>query len=184
MNEAAVKQGTTWAIDPAHSQIQFKVRHMMISTVTGTFDKFRSEVEMTGEDLSTAKVFFEADTASIHTGSADRDNHLRSADFFDVENHPKLTFKATSIENAGDNEWKVKGDLTIRGVTRPITLDMEWNGVNKDPWGNMKAGLVVRGKINRKDYGLNWNAMLETGGVLVSDEVRVECEVQYARQDK
>src|SRR5687768_1646010 len=109
MDQTAVKKGTIWTIDPAHSQIQFKVRHMMISTVTGTFDKFRSEVEMTNEDLLSAEVFFEAETASIHTGSTDRDTHLRSADFFDSENHPTLTFKATSIENAGGNEWKVKG---------------------------------------------------------------------------
>jgi polyisoprenoid-binding protein YceI len=181
MNEAAVKKGTTWAIDPAHSQIQFKVRHMMISTVTGTFDKFHSEVDMDGEDLSSAKVFFEAETASVHTGSADRDTHLRSADFFDAENHPKLTFKASRLEHVADNAWKVTGDLTMRGTTRPITLDMEWNGVNKDPWGNMKAGLNLRGKLNRKEFGLNWNAALEAGGVLVSDEVRIECEVQYAR---
>jgi polyisoprenoid-binding protein YceI len=181
MNEAAVKKGTTWAIDPAHSQIQFKVRHMMISTVTGTFDKFHSEVEMDGEDLNSAKVFFEAETASVHTGSADRDTHLRSADFFDAENHPKLTFKASRLEHVADNAWKVTGDLTMRGTARPITLDMEWNGVNKDPWGNMKAGLNLRGKLNRKEFGLNWNAALEAGGVLVSDEVRIECEVQYAR---
>lgn len=184
MNETAVEKGTKWTIDPAHSQIQFKVRHMMISTVTGSFDKFHSDVEMAGEDLASAKVYFVAETASIHTGSENRDKHLRSGDFFDAENHPKLTFKATSIENAGGNEWKVKGDITIRGTTKPITLDMEWNGLNKDPYGNMKAGLNIRGKINRKEFGLNWNAALETGGVLVSDEVRIDCEVQYARASK
>ncbi len=182
MNETAVRTETKWTIDPAHSQIQFKVRHMMISTVTGTFDKFRSEVVMTGEDLSSAKVFFEAETASVHTGSTDRDTHLRSADFFDAETHPTITFNATSLENSGGNEWKVTGDLTIRGTTKPISLDMEWSGVNKDPWGNMKAGLNIRGRFNRKDFGLNWNAALEAGGVLVSDEVRIECEVQYAQE--
>lgn len=183
MNGTAVEKGTKWTIDPAHSQIQFKVRHMMISTVTGTFDQFTSVVEMSGEDLSSAKVHFEAETASIHTGAPDRDKHLRSGDFFDAENHSKLIFKATSLENTGGNEWKMKGDLTIRGVTKPITLDVEWNGVNKDPWGKMKAGLNVRGKLNRKEYGLNWNAALEAGGVLVSDEVRIECEVQYSREE-
>jgi polyisoprenoid-binding protein YceI len=182
MNETAVKKGTKWTIDPAHSQIQFKVRHMMISTVTGTFDKFHSEVEMEGEDLSTAKVFFEAETASVHTGSNDRDKHLRSGDFFDVENHPKLTFTVNSIENSGGSGYEVKGDLQIRGTTKPVTLDMEWNGVNKDPYGNMKAGLNLRGKINRREFGLNWNAALEAGGVLVSDEVRIECEVQFTRE--
>ena len=179
--ETATTTTTKWAIDPAHSEVQFKVKHLMISTVTGSFKQFGAEAQLEGDDLTNAQVSFWADTASIFTNDEKRDAHLRSPDFFDSEQFPKLTFTSTRIEGSGSN-WKVTGDLTIKGVTKPVTLDVEWSGQAKDPWGNTKAGLNLSGKIDRKEWGLTWNAALETGGVLVSDEVRILCEVQLAHQ--
>ncbi|MCB0791197.1 MAG: YceI family protein [Flavobacteriales bacterium] len=173
---------TKWAIDKAHSEIRFKVKHLMISSVTGQFNEFGAEAELEGEDLSGARVSFWADTASVDTGAADRDKHLRSGDFFDAENYPKLAFQSTGLERSGDT-WKMTGDLTIKGVSKPITLDVHWAGVARDPWGHTKAGLTVSGRIDREQWGLNWNAALETGGVLVSNEVRIQCEVQLVQHD-
>lgn len=173
---------TKWVIDPAHSEIQFKVKHMMITTVTGSFKEFRSEVETKGEDFATAKVTFEANTTSIFTNAEQRDAHLRSADFFDADNFPVMSFVSSRLEKIDDESWQLNGDLTIRGVTNPVRLDVEFGGVGKDPWGNTKAGFSLNGKINRKDWGLNWNAALEAGGVLVSDDVRIFCEIQYSKQ--
>lgn len=173
---------TKWVIDPAHSEIQFKVKHMMITTVTGTFKEFKSEVETEGDDFSTAKISFETNTASVFTNADQRDAHLRSADFFDAENFPVMSFVSSRLEKIDDESWQLKGDLTIRGVTKPAKLDVEVGGVGKDPWGNTKAGFSLNGKINRKDWGLNWNAALEAGGVLVSDDVRIFAEIQYAKQ--
>ncbi|MRR21795.1 polyisoprenoid-binding protein [bacterium] len=173
---------TKWVIDPAHSEIQFKVKHMMITTVTGTFKEFKSEVETEGDDFSAAKVTFEAATESVFTNAEQRDAHLRSADFFDSENFPVMSFASSKLDKIDDDTWKLKGDLTIRGVTKPVSLDVEFGGIGKDPWGNTKAGFSLNGKINRKDWGLNWNAALEAGGVLVSDDVRIYAEVQYAKQ--
>lgn len=171
---------TKWVIDPAHSEIQFKVKHMMITTVTGSFKEFTSEVETEGEDFSTARIRFEAATASIFTNAEQRDAHLRSADFFDADNFPVMSFVSSKLEKTDDDNWQLTGDLTIKDVTKPVKLDVEFGGVGKDPWGNTKAGFSLSGKINRKDWGLNWNAALEAGGVLVSDDVRILCEVQYA----
>lgn len=173
---------TKWIIDPAHSEIQFKVKHMMITTVTGSFKGFSSEVETEGEDFSTARIRFEAATASIFTNAEQRDAHLRSADFFDADNFPVMSFVSSKLEKTDDDNWQLTGDLTIKDVTKPVKLDVEFGGVGKDPWGNTKAGFSLSGKINRKDWGLNWNAALEAGGVLVSDDVRILCEVQYAIQ--
>lgn len=179
--ETATATTTQWGIDASHSQVLFKVRHLMISTVTGSFKEFGGEAELQGNDLANAQVSFWANTASIFTNDEKRDGHLRSADFFDSEKFPKLTFKSTRIEGSGST-WKVMGDLTIKEVTKPVTLDVEWTGLAKDPWGNTKAGLNLSGKLDRKEFGLTWNAPLEAGGVLVSDEVRIECEVQLAKQ--
>jgi polyisoprenoid-binding protein YceI len=173
---------TTWVIDPAHSEVQFKVKHMMITTVTGQLTSFESTVEADSDDFTNAKVHFSADMNSITTNNEQRDGHLKSADFFDLENNPKLTFESTGFEKAGGDKFKLTGDLTIRGISKPVTLDVEFGGINKDPWGNLKAGFTVTGKINRKDWGLNWNAALESGGVLVSDEVRINCDVQFSKQ--
>jgi polyisoprenoid-binding protein YceI len=170
---------TKWAIDPSHSEILFKVKHLMITTVTGSFKEFGAEAELEGDDLSNAQVSFWANTASIFTNDEKRDAHLRSGDFFDSEKFEKLSFKSTKVEGSG-SDWKVTGDLTIKDVTKPVTLNVEWSGVAKDPWGNTKAGLNLSGKIDRKEFGLNWNAALEAGGVLVSDEVRILAEVQLA----
>lgn len=179
--ETATATTTQWAIDTSHSEVQFKVKHLMISTVTGTFKEFGAEAKLEGNDLAGARVSFWANTASLFTNDEKRDAHLRSADFFDSERFPKLTFTSTRIEGDGDS-WRMTGDLTIKDVTKPVTLEVEWNGMAKDPWGNTKAGLNLRGKIDRKEWGLTWNAALEAGGVLVSDEVRILAEVQLAPQ--
>lgn len=171
-----------WALDPTHSQIEFTVRHMMFAKVKGSFNSFSAEIEADPEDLTTASVSFTIDASSIDTNNNDRDAHLRSADFFDVENHPNIVFKATKIEKSGDGEYKVTGDLTIRGTTREETFSVSYNGSGKDPWGNVKAGFSAEGAINRSDYGLTWNAALETGGVLVGDEIKIFLEVQAAQQ--
>ena len=173
---------TKWAIDPAHSEIHFKVKHLVISTVTGKFEKFDGAVYSSSDDFSDAEVEFHADAASINTGVSDRDAHLKSPDFFDAATHPKLTFKSTSIKKTGDNEYLMKGDLTIRGVTRPVELNVEYGGTTNDPWGNTKAGFEITGKINRKDFGLTWSAVTETGGLVVSDEVKLQLGVELAKQ--
>ena len=174
---------TTWAIDPAHSEIHFKVRHLMITNVTGAFHKFEGTMEMDGEDLTTAHATFSADVNSLTTGNEQRDGHIKSPDFFDVANHPTITFTSTKIEKVdADSSFELYGDLTINGISKSVKLDVEFLGMPKDPWGNQKAGFTVNGTINRKDWNLNWNAALESGGVLVSDEVRIACELQLAKQ--
>ncbi len=174
---------TKWTIDPAHSEIQFKVKHLMITTITGSFQKFGADIEVAGDDLSKGKVEFWADAGSITTGDEKRDGHIKSPEFFDIANHPKITFKSTRSENVDhDGSWTLHGDLTINGVTNPIKLDVEWGGVQKDPWGNTKAGVTINGKLDRSKWKLVWNAALESGGVLVSDEVRIACEVQLVKQ--
>jgi len=169
-----------WVIDPAHSELTFKVKHLMISNVKGEFKNFTAEID--NEDFKNGSVKVTIKTSSIFTNSTDRDNHLKSADFFDVENHPSMTFESTNFTKVDDDEFKLKGMLTIKGVSKEVILDVEFGGTNKDPWGNEKAGFSFSGKINRKDWGLNWNAALETGGVLVSDEVKIGGEVQFAKQ--
>lgn len=169
-----------WVLDPAHSELTFKVKHLMISSVKGEFKNFTTEID--NEELENGKVKVNIETSSIFTNNADRDNHLKSADFFDVENHPKMAFESTKITKVDDTEYKLKGLLSIRGVTKEVVLDAEFGGINKDPWGNTKAGFSYNGKINRKDWGLNWNAALETGGVLVSDDVTISGEVQLVKQ--
>lgn len=145
-----------WELDAAHSEIEFKVKHMMITNVKGNFDNFKIDVDTEGEGFENALAKVTIDTASINTRNEQRDAHLKSADFFDVEKYPAITFDATSLEND-----QIKGDLTIRDVTRPVVFDLEFAGIQKDPWGNTKAGFIVEGKIKRSDFGLNWNAALE-----------------------
>jgi polyisoprenoid-binding protein YceI len=168
-----------WTVDPSHSEIQFKVRHLMISSVTGSFTDYTIEVESEEYDLMNAKVFFRAKLDSITTSNPDRDTHLKSPDFFDAANHPEVKFVGTSVK-PGDSkdEFQLTGDLTIRGTTKSITLDVEFGGIVKDPWGNTRAGFTVTGKLNRKDFGLSWNAMTEAGGLVVSDEVKINCGVE------
>lgn len=174
---------TKWAIDPSHSEVAFKVKHLMITSVKGKFSEFEASIFTTGEDFMTAEIDFWLNPASIDTGDAKRDEHLKSADFFDVENHKQITFIGNTYEQVdGDGSYELYGDLTIKGITKQIKLDVEFGGVMKDPWGNEKAGFSVNGKINRKDWELNWNTVLEAGGVLVSDQIKISCEIQLVRQ--
>lgn len=173
---------TKWGLDSTHSEISFKVKHLMISNVKGVFKDFSADVYTSGDQFMTSDIDLQINPASIDTGVADRDVHLKSADFFDVDNFTSINFKGSSLEKVDDEEFVLQGDLTIKGVTKPVKLDVEFGGVMKDPWGNQKVGFSVNGKINRKDFGLTWNAALETGGVLVSDEVKISAEVQLVRQ--
>lgn len=168
-----------WVLDPTHSEVLFKIKHLMISNVKGEFKSFSATID--GEDFTKSTLVATIDVSSIFTNNEDRDNHLKSADFFDVDNHKEITFTSTSFSRKDEENFILKGDLTIKGIRKEITLDVEFGGVNKDPWGNEKAGFSINGKINRKDWGLNWNAALETGGVLVSDEVRISAEVQFVK---
>lgn len=172
----------TWAIDPTHSEIGFKVKHMMFTNVSGKFNLFDATIENEEEQFETSAIGFSAEVNSINTGNDDRDNHLRSADFFDVENFGKLSFKSTAVRKVNEGEYEISGDLTIKNITKNITLTTEYSGLMKDPWGNTKIGLSLTGKINRKDFGLTWNAALETGGVLVGEEIKLNAEVQFVKQ--
>lgn len=171
---------TKWTLDPAHSEVTFKVKHMMITNVTGLLTDYSVEANSASDDFSNADVTFVGKLASINTGNEQRDGHLRSADFFDVEKNGEVTFKSTSLSKNG-SDLKLEGDLTIKGITKKISLDVEFGGIQKDPWGNTKAGFTVSGKLNRKDFGLTWNAQLETGGVLVSEEVKIAAEIQLVK---
>jgi len=173
---------TKWVLDPAHSEITFKVKHMMISNVRGEFRKFNAEASSDGINLIGSSVKANIDAASIFTNATDRDTHLKSADFFDVENHKELIFTGTSYTKGDDDKYILKGNLTIKGVTKEVVFDVEFGGINKDPWGNEKAGFSLNGKINRKDWGLNWNAALEAGGLLVGEDVKISAEVQLVKQ--
>lgn len=173
----------TWKVDPAHTEIQFKVKHLMITTVTGHFKKYDLEVVTENEDFNTAsKIEFTADINSIDTNNQQRDTHLKSADFFDAENHGQIKFVGKNYKSSGD-EAELNGDLTIRGTTKPIKLKVEYGGTVVDPYGQTKAGFTVNGKISRKEYGLLWNAATEAGQVVVGDEIKIHCEVQIVKQD-
>jgi polyisoprenoid-binding protein YceI len=173
---------TKWALDPTHSEIGFKVKHMMFTNVSGNFANFNVTAETSGDDFAGAKIEFTADTASVNTNNEQRDGHLKSGDFFDAENFPKISFLATSYKQVSGNDYELTGNLTIKDVTKSVTLNVENGGLMKDPWGNIKAGFTITGKINRNDFGLVWNAALETGGVLVSEEVKINCEIQLVKQ--
>lgn len=171
-----------WLIDPAHSEIQFKVKHLMITTVTGHFRKFNLVVETENEDFTTSKkIEFTADIESIDTNNEQRDTHLKSADFFDGKQYGQIKFTGKKYEVNGD-EAKFHGDLTIRGITKPITMNVEFGGIAVDPYGQTKAGFTVSGKLSRKEFGLNWNAITEAGGVVVADEIKLHAEVQLIKQ--
>lgn len=173
---------TKWTLDPAHSELQFKVKHMMVSNVTGSIGKFNVTVDTTGADLEDARIQFDAELDSLSTGNEQRDAHLKNEDFFDTGRFPTIHFDSTSFKKVNDNgDYELKGELTIQERTRPVTLQVEFGGQAKDPWGNIKAGFSVSGKINRKDWGLNYNAVLETGGVMVGEEVRILAELQMAQ---
>ena len=184
MKEAPTMKGveTKWKVDPAHSEIQFKVKHLMITTVTGYFKKFDLEVETDGEDFTRAKkILFTAEVDSIETNNPQRDAHLKSADFFDAENAKQIKFVGKKYEQAG-SDYKLTGDLTIRNITKPITLDVEYGGIVVDPYGQTKAGFTVTGKVSRKEFGLTWGAVTEAGQIVVGDEIKVHCEIQLIKQ--
>ncbi|HEY4208767.1 MAG TPA: YceI family protein [Puia sp.] len=173
---------TNWILDPAHSEVEFKIRHMMISTVTGKFTKFNAEVQTEDEDFMTAKVNFTVDVNSITTGNEQRDGHLQASDFFESPKFPQIKFVASRYENVdNDGSYEVYGKLTIRDVAKEVKLDAEFGGVIKDPWGNTRAGITVSGKINRKEYGLQFHAVTETGGLVVSDEVRIHVALEFIK---
>ena len=166
---------TNWTLDKQHSEVTFKVRHMMISNVKGAFTDFDATLQTEGEDFKTANVAAQVQVASISTNNADRDNHLKGEDFLNVEKNATITFKSTGLQD------DVTGELTINGVTKPVQLEVDFGGINTDPWGNTKAGFSFEGKIKRSDFGLNWNAALEAGGVMVSDDVKIAGELQFVR---
>lgn len=173
---------TKWTLDPTHSELSFKVRHMMITNVKGEFRKFDVSIQTEGADFTKSLIDVTIDAASITTNDETRDSHLKSADFFDTEKYSALAFQGNSLKKVGDDEYELKGILTIKGVSKEVTLDVEFGGISTDPWGNEKAGFSLTGKISRADFDLGWNAALETGGVLVSDEVKISAEVQFVKQ--
>lgn len=173
---------TKWVLDPTHSEIGFKVKHMMFTNVSGSFNSFEVTAETGSDDFSDAKIEFKANVNSISTNNEQRDTHLKSADFFDAEKFASIHFKATEFKKVDSNDFHLIGDLTIKDITKSVTLHVENGGLMKDPWGNLKAGFTITGKINRTDFGLVWNAALETGGVLVSEEVKINCEIQLVKQ--
>ncbi|PYI50843.1 YceI family protein [Paenibacillus flagellatus] len=173
---------TNWAVDATHSSIDFTVKHMMIANVKGSFKSFQATVEADPQDLTTAKIGFQVDVSSIDTRNGDRDAHLLSPDFFDAEKYPHITFQSTKIVGKGDGEYDVTGDVSIHGVTRPETFSVTFEGAGKDPWGNEKVGFSAQGKIKRSDYGLTYNAVLEAGGVLIGDDIKIALEIEAVKQ--
>lgn len=172
---------TKWVLDPMHSEVQFKVKHLVISTVTGSFKTFEGSLTTDSDDFSGADIAFSLDVDSIDTNQDQRDGHLKSAEFFDVETYPKITFKSTSFTKDGD-DYKLTGDLTIKDVTNTVTLDVEHGGVAADFYGNTKAGFEVTGKINRKDFGLVWDGVTEAGSVVLGSDIKLIINLQFAKQ--
>jgi polyisoprenoid-binding protein YceI len=173
---------STYKIDTAHSEVTFKVKHLMITNVTGSFTKFDATLEAAAADFSDAKISFEADVDSISTNNEQRDGHLKSEDFFAAEKFPKLSFVSSSFKKVNDAEYVLNGDLTIRGVTKPVELAVEYGGTMTDPYGQVKAGFEIAGKISRKEFGLTWTATTEAGGIVVSDDVKLNLAVQMIKQ--
>jgi polyisoprenoid-binding protein YceI len=172
---------TNWKIDNMHSIIGFKVRHMMISNITGNFSDFNADTTVVNDDFSTAKFNFEASIDSINTGVADRDGHLKSADFFDSASYPKLTFHSESITKKSDSEFEVSGIMNIKGVEKPIVLSMDYAGIAVDPYGQTKAGMSLTGKVKRSDFGLTWSAVTEAGNIVLADDIHLNCEIQLVK---
>jgi polyisoprenoid-binding protein YceI len=172
---------TNWKIDNMHSIIGFKVRHMMISNITGNFGDFNADTTVVNDDFSTAKFNFEASIDSINTGVADRDGHLKSTDFFDSASYPKLTFHSESITKKSDSEFEVSGIMNIKGVEKPIVLSMDYAGIAVDPYGQTKAGMSLTGKVKRSDFGLTWSAVTEAGNIVLADDIHLNCEIQLVK---
>jgi polyisoprenoid-binding protein YceI len=174
---------TKWLLDPMHSELQFKIKHLMISNVTGSLKNFHAEVETDDEDFSTAKINLEAQMDSISTNNEQRDAHLRNSDFFEVEKYPQLQFRSTKVEKVDSDTFVLLGELTMKGVTKPVKLNVEFNGTTKDPWGGERAGFMITGKIHRADWGINFNSVLETGGVVLGEEVKINSEIEVVKQE-
>ena len=173
---------TKWTIDNLHSEIGFKVKHMMITNVSGNFTQFNGSIQTEDHDFSKGKFEFSAEIDSINTGVADRDGHLKSDDFFNAEKYPQLTFKSTGVKRLSNEELVIEGEMTIRDVTKPVALSAELSEIVVDPYGQTKVGMAITGKIKRSDYGLKWNAVTEAGSIVVSDEIKLNCEVQFVKQ--
>jgi polyisoprenoid-binding protein YceI len=173
---------TKWILDPTHSDLGFKIRHLMISNVSGLLKNFSAEIDTQGDDFNTASIVLTADMSSITTNNEQRDAHLRTSDFFGTELYPELKFVSTNIQRADEDSFIVNGDLTMKGKSNPVSLNVEFNGITKDPWGNQRAGFSINGKINRSDWGINFNSLLETGGVALSEEVKINSEIQFVKQ--
>ena len=173
---------TNWIIDNTHSELHFKVKHLMVSWVTGSFKQFNATIETEGKDMSTAKVRFTADSNSISTNNEQRDAHLRTGDFFDAEKYPQLIFESEKLEKINEEDYKVYGTLTMRGVSKKIILNAEYGGITQDPWGNTRIGFSVSGKINRKDFGVSFSMVSETGGILLGEEVTINANAEFVKQ--
>jgi len=173
---------TKWVLDPMHSEVQFKVKHLVISTVSGFFKSFEGELDTANDDFSDASISFSLDINSIDTNQTQRDEHLKSAEFFDAAEYPKISFKSSSFTKEGDDEYALAGDLTIKGITKPVTLDVEFGGAATDFYGNTKAGFEITGKINRKEFGLTWSGVTEAGAVVVGEDIKLLINVQFAKQ--
>lgn len=173
---------TKWVLDPMHSEVQFKVKHLVISTVTGSFKTFEGELETENDDFTDAKINFSLDVNSLDTNQEQRDGHLKSAEFFDAENFPKISFQSTLFKKTGGDDFELKGDLTIKGITKPVTLSVEHGGSAADFYGNTKAGFEITGKINRKEFGLTWDGVTEAGSVVVGEDIKLIINVQFAKQ--
>jgi len=171
-----------WKIDASHSDVEFKVKHLMISSVTGYFGKYEGTAESSSDDFTDAKITFEADVNSISTKNEQRDQHLQAEDFFHAAQYPKLSFVSTGVKKVDDENYKIIGDLTMRGVTKPVELAVEFSGIVKDPYGQTKAGFDIKGKINRKDFGVSFHAVTDNGGLVLSDEVKLQASVQLVKQ--
>jgi len=173
---------TKWILDPTHSELGFKIKHLMITNVSGWFTDFAAEAKTDGIDFETAQIQLRVNMTSINTNNSQRDEHLRSSDFFEVKQHPELLFESTEFKKIDEENYRVYGNLTMKGITKPVQLNVEHSGVTKDPWGGERAGFIVTGKIKRSEWAVNFNALLETGGVALSDEVKIHSELQLVKQ--
>jgi polyisoprenoid-binding protein YceI len=182
MTTAAISAKGAWNIDASHSEISFKVKHLVVTTLTGKFDKFEGSIESPSDDFTDATIKFTADVNSINTSNEQRDGHLKSDDFFNAETYPHLSFTSTSFKKVSGNDFKLIGDITIRNITKSIELTAEFGGIMVDPWGNTKAGFELNGKIKRKEFDLKWDAITEAGGAVVSDDVKLHLNVELHKQ--
>ena len=179
---AVTSQAANWKLDAVHSSVEFSVRHLVVSKTKGGFDKFEAAAQFDAKDLSTGSVEFTIQIASIDTDNEDRDKHLKSADFFDAEKFPTMTFKSTKVHGVDGNGFMLTGNLTLKDVTKEVTFECEFNGEGGDPWGNTRAGFSIEGKINRKDFNMTWSKALETGGLVVGEEVSIELETEWVME--